>query len=413
MAKLSLNSIPQNVFEVRACETADKTKERAELVSVGRLLMAESAKGLNADSLGIRVNGENRGLGLLDKVKYRNSNEHFQEGHMMYVAKRYCEMTGEACPENFADFKRQSMRFMSNDMFMRILQGLYTEIITPILPRVYSEAVDVFADVVEVGFGETAQITVGSNDIPVFGDSAWGAHRSTPRNRFYAKDFALNPQPKTAQIFAKWAQLVGNGMDFGRFFANITAGLYAKTMGMWNAAMTAAASNTALIPSNLSVTYSTGNWVSLANKIAALNNTSVTNLIGFGSVVALSKILPTQVTGSSNADMDAAIAMLLGADYLRSGNLGVNMGVRLMALTDAVVPGTQNSTVTTILPADKVWMMAANGRKPMTIAYNSATPITLEIEASKSGDGELGINMTIALDMVSVFASRLGLVTIS
>ena len=413
MAKLSLNSIPQNVFEVKACEVADKTKARAELVGCGRVLMAESAKGLNAESFSIRNNGEAGGLGLIDKKTYRTMNERFQADHMMYVAKRYCEMTGESCPESFADFKRQSMRFMNDDLFLRILQGIYTEIITPILPRVYSEAVDVFADVVEVGFGETAQITVGSNDIPVFQDSAFGAHRSTPRNRFYDKDYTLNPQPKTAQIFAKWAQLVGNGFDFGRFFANITAGMYAKTMGMWNAAMTAAASNTALIPSNLSITYSTQNWVALANRIAAVNNTSVTNLIGFGSVVALSKVLPTQVTGASNVNMDAAIATLLGRDYIRTGYLGENMSVRLMALNDAVIPGTQNSTVSTILPSDKVWMMAGNGRKPLTIAYNAATPITLEIEASKSGDGELGFNMTIALDMIAIFSSKVGLVNIS
>lgn len=413
MAKLSLNSIPRSVFEVRACDVSDKTKERADIVGCGRVLMVESAKGLNAGPA-VRLNSDAKdGAGMIDRLTYRNMNENFQADHMMYVAKRYCEMTGESCPENFAEFKRQSMRFMSNDLFMRILQGLYTEIVTPILPRVYSEAVDVFADVVEVGFGETAQITVGSNDIPVFQDSAWGAHRSTPRNRFYDKDYTLNPQPKTAQIFAKWAQLVGNGTDFGRFFANLSAGLYAKTMGMWNAAMTAASSNTALIPSALSVTYSTQNWVALANKLAAVNNTTATNLIGFGNTVALSKVLPTQVTGASNVNMDAAIATLLGADYVRTGFLGENMGVRLMALTDAVVPGTQNTTVATILPNDKVWMMAANGRKPLTIAYNSATPITLEIEASKSGDGELGINMTIALDSVAIFASKIGLVTIS
>lgn len=410
MARLSLNSIPQSVFEVSAAEVADKNIERANLVSVGRVLMAESAKGLNAGPE-VRLNGE--GANMVDRITYKKMNERFQADHLMYVARRYCEMTGETCPENFAELRRQSMRFMSNDMFMRILQGIYTEIVTPILPRVFSDAVSVFADVVEVGFGETAQITVGSNDIPVFQDSAWGAHRSTPRNRFYDKDITLNPQPKTAQIFAKWAQLVANGTDFGRFFANITAGLYAKVMGMWNQVITSASSNTALIPAALSVTYSTPNWVSLANKIAAVNNTTITNLIGFGSAVALSKCLPTTVTGASNVNMDAAIATLLGADYVRTGYIGENMGVRLMSLTDAVVPGTQNTTVTTILPSDKVWVMAANGRKPLTIAYNSATPITLEIEASKSGDGEMGINMTIALDSAAVFGSKVGIATIS
>lgn len=410
MAKLSLNSIPQSVFEVSANEVADKNVERAKLVGVGRVLMAESAKGLNAGPA-VRLNSEN--THMIDRVTYRKMNERFQADHLMYVAKRYCEMTGETCPEDFADFRRQSMRFMSNDMFMRVLQGIYTEIITPILPRVFSDAVDVFADTVEVGFGETAQITVGSNDIPVFQDSAWGAHRSTPRNRFYDRDITLNPQPKTAQIFAKWAQLVGNGTDFGRFFANITAGLYAKVMGMWNEIMVGAASDPALVPTALSITYSTQNWVMLANKLAAVNNTAVPNLIGFGNLVALSKVLPTQVTGASNVNMDAAIASLLGADYVRTGFIGENMGVRLSALTDVVVPGTQNTTVNTILPDNKIWIMSANGRKPLTIAYNSATPITLEILASKSGDGELGINMTIALDSAAVFASKVGLVTIS
>jgi hypothetical protein len=330
----------------------------------------------------------------------------------MYVARRYCEMTGETCPENFAELRRQSMRFMSNDMFMRILQGIYTEIVTPILPRVFADAAP-FADTVEVGFGETAQITVGSNDIPVFQDSAWGAHRSTPRNRFYDRDYTLNPQPKTAQIFAKWAQLVANGTDFGRFFANITAGLYAKVMGMWSKMLILSSSDPTLIPAALSVTYSTPNWVTVGNKLAAVNNTTITNLIGFGNAVALSKCLPTQVTGASNVNMDAAIATLLGAEYVRTGYIGENMGIRLQSLADAVVPGTQNTTIDTILPSDKIWIMAANSRKPLTIAYNSATPITLEIEASKSGDGELGINMTIALDSAAVFASKVGLVTVS
>lgn len=410
MYRLSLNSIPQSVFEVASADVADGTNERAELIGVGRILMAESARGLNS-GLNVKLNGE--GTGMIDRITYKKMNEKFQASHMMYAAKRYCAMTGEGCPENFAEFKRQSMRFLSNAMFLRVLQGIYTEIITPVLPRVYSDAVGVFADVVEVGFGETAQITVGSNDIPIFQDSAWGAHRSTPRNRFYDKDITLNPQPKTAQIFAKWTQLVGNGVDFGRFLSNITAGLYAKTMGMWNEMMVAAANGNAYIPSELSVTYSTSNFVAVANKLAAVNATSISNLIVYGSPVPLSKMLPTQVTGAANVNMDAAIATLLGVDYIRTGYIGENMGVRMMALTDAVIPGTQNTTIDTILPDDTAWMLSASGRKPVVIAYNSATPITLEIEPSKSGDAEIGINMTIALDTAAVFSDKVAKITIS
>jgi hypothetical protein len=111
--------------------------------------------------------------------------------------------------------------------------------------------------------------------------------------------------------------------------------------------------------------------------------------------------------------MDAALATLLGADYIRAGYLGEFLSVRLMPLTDVVIPGTQNGNVTTMLPADKIWMMAANGRKPLTIAYNRETPITFEIDPTKSGDFELGINMTIALDSIAIFSSRCGLITIA
>ena len=405
MAKLTLNSVTRSILTASKYDVADNTTTRARIVSAGRNLYYDHAA-QNA----VRLNGVSR---VMNNEEYRQMNEKFQESHLMYAAKRCCDITGEAMPESFAEFKRQGQRFASNEFFLRTLQGVYTEIITPILPAVLSNAVGVFADMEDVGFGETKQITVESNEIPIFQDSAWGAHRSTPRNRFYAKDYTLNPQPRTAQIFAKWYQLVANGTDFGRFFSNIAAGMYAKIMGMWNQAITAAASNTALIPSNLSVTYNTTNWVTLANKVAAVNNTNITNLFGFGGAVALSKVLPTQVTGASNVDMDAAIATLLGQDYVRTGYLGENMGVRLQALTDAIIPGTQNTTVSTMLPGDKVWMLAANRRKPMVIAFNSATPITLDIEASKSGDGELGINMTMSLDICSVFSNKVGLVTIS
>lgn len=412
MAKLSLNSIPNSVFKVNANETADKNSTRASIVSAGRLLAAEYAKKGVAKLRNAAHRADSVDEPILNSTQYKELNERFQADHMMYAAHRVCDFTGEPCPDNFDEFKRNSLRFYGNKQFYAVLQGIYQEIITPILPAVYSEAVDVFADVVEVGFGETYSVTIESNDIPIFQDTAWGAQRSIPRNRFYDKDITLNPQPKAAMVTAKWTQLVSNGYDFGRFFANITAGMYAKTMGMWNAVMQAAASDTSLVPSGLLYTFSSQNWMTLANKIAALSATNISNLVAFGGAVALSKVLPTQVTGSTNVNMDAAIATLLGADYVRSGYLGEYMAVRLMPLTDAVIPGTQNGNVQTILNQNQIWMMASNRRKPLTIAYNAETPITFEMDPTKTGDFEIGINMTMALEAAAVFSNRVGLITI-
>ena len=411
--KLSLNSISPAVFKVSAAETADGTQNRADIVASGRLLAYEYArKGANGvrAAMGIK---ENAGEQRLTDTEYKELNEAFQASHLLYAANQADKFLGRTSPATFEEFRRQGQNYSKNPMFYQVLAGIWQEILTPILPRVYSEAVSVFADVVEVGFGETYALSISSNDIPVFQDSAWGASRSVPRNRFYSKDYTLNPQPRTAQINAKWTQLVGNNVDFGQFFANISAGLYAKTMGMWNAAMTAAIADTSLVPSNLSVVFSNQNWMTLANRLSAVNSTQISNLFATGNAVALSKVLPTQVTGSTNVNMDAAIATLLGADYTRTGYLGEFLSVRLMPLVDAIVPGTQNTTVETILNPTKVFMMAGNGRKPLTIGYNRDTPITLEVDPSKAGDQEIAVNMTIALDSVAVFESHIGVVTVA
>lgn len=411
MSKLTLNSVSPSVFRVNENEVADGS--RADIVSKGRMLAYEHAvKGKIAMQNAMNLN-DGSATRMMTNQQYTQLNEQFQQEHLLYAARKVCEQTGEVAPESFEEFKRNAAKYYGDAQFYRVLAGIYEEVITPIIPAVYSEAVSMFADVVEVGFGETYSLTVSSNDIPIFQDSAWGAARSKPRNRFYDKVYTLNPKPRTAQIFAKYMQLIGNGMDFGKFFANIAAGMYAKTMGLWNATMTAAASNTALVPSALSYVFNTQNWITLASKVAALNNTQMSNVMAIGSAQALAKVLPTQVTGSTNVNMDAAIATLLGADYTRSGYLGEFMSVRLMPLQDVIVPININSAPATMLSASQIWMMAGNGHKPLTIATNSGTPIQLEIDPSKSADFEIGINITMSIDALAIFASKVGLITFS
>ena len=413
MERLTLNSISPSVFDVRVNSADGIEALRADAVAEGRTLFYEHARRGQEAVFAATGNRGAIATAQLQPGEYTKLNEVFQRDHLLYAAKIACAQTGAKAPETFEDFKKQGANFYANKSFTAVLQGLYQEIITPILPAVYSEAVSVFADVVEVGFAETYAISIGSNDIPIFQDSAWGASRSVPANRFYSKDITLNPQPKTAEMRFKWHQMVGNNMDYGRFFANLVAGMYAKTMGLWNAMMTAAASDTSLIPTGLTNTFSSVNWVTLANKLAALHSTPISNIFAFGGAVALSKVLPTEVTGSTNVNMDAAIATLLGADYVRAGYLGEYMGVMLRPLTDVVIPGTQNGNVTTMLSSTDIWMMAGNGRRPVTIAYNSATPIQIEVRPEQTSSFEYIFNLTTALDSVAVFSDRVGLITVA
>lgn len=402
---IRLNNISSDVF------ASHESNQREAIVTAGRCLAYDYAvKGSN--SIAKVLGRGDKATAHYSAEDYAKVNSSFHVNHLLYAAKKACDVTGETAPESFEDFKRNAQRFFSDSTFWKVCQGIYQDVLNPIAPRVISDAVSVFADTVEVGIGETYHLEVTSDDIVVFQDSAWGAQRSVPANRFYSKDITLNPQPKTAEIRMKWHQLLGNNVDFGQFFNNIIAGMYAKIMGVWNAAMLAAAADTTKIPSGLIYNFSSINWVTLANKLAAVNGVGINNIVAFGNAVALAKVLPTDATGSTAAEMDAALAEMLGADYIRSGYLGEFMSVRLQALVDAVIPGTQHGNVTTVLDATKIFLMAANGRKPLTIAMNS-NPLTISVDPIQTASLENILNMTFALDSAAIFGSRIGLINLS
>lgn len=405
MAKLNLNSVSNEVFAINGND------QREDIVAKGRVLFYEHA--LKGKMAVLSAKGQNPTVQrTMNDRGYKQLNEQFQRESLLYAAKLACASTGKKAPESWEEFKRNGGEYYGNARFYAVLQGIWQEVIIPILPAVYSEALSDFAETVEIELGQTYAVSIGSNDIPVFQDSSWGASRSVPRNRFYSRDYTLNPTPKSCWITAKWMQLVGTNMDFGVFFANMVAGMYAKTMGMWNEAMTTATEDTSLIPTNLNFTFNNQNWVKGANKIAALNNTTISDVFATGGTVALSKVLPNTVTGSTNVNMDAAIATLLGADYTKAGYLGEFMAVRLMPMRDVIIPGTQNTTVETMLSENDIWMLAGNGRKPLTIGYTSGTPISIEMDPTRTGDFEIGLNLTIALDSVATFASKIAHFTV-
>lgn len=400
MAKLNLNSVSNEVFAINGND------QREDIVAKGRVLFYEHA--LKGKMAILSAKGQNTPVQrTMNDRGYKQLNEQFQRESLLYAAKLACASTGKKAPESWEEFKRNGGEYYGNARFYAVLQGIWQEVIIPILPAVYSEALSDFAETVEIELGQTYAVSIGSNDIPVFQDSSWGASRSVPRNRFYSRDYTLNPTPKSCWITSKWMQLVGTNMDFGVFFANMVAGLYAKTMGMWNEAMNTATEDTSLIPTNLNFTFNNQNWVKGANKIAALNNTTISDVFATGGTVALSKVLPNTVTGSTNVNMDAAIATLLGADYTKAGYLGQFMAVRLMPMRDVIIPGTQNTTVETMLSENDIWMLAGNGRKPLTIGYTSGTPISIEMDPTRTGDMEIGLNLTISLDSVATFASKI------
>lgn len=406
---INFNSINMDKFNANSAEFNGVEKERADIVTQGRLLMMER-NGRDTNALRVLEKKPTEYTAMLTEQGYAEMNKDTKERIMLYAAARACSMSGEIAPAEYGDFLKNQKKFMRDRDFLKVLAGIIRDIITPVLPITMSNALGYLAETVNVPLGETYELDVASNDIFAFEDDSWGASRSKPSNYLYTRTTTLNPTPRTCKVTIKWYQMVGNDIDLGRFFNSIAAGMVSKITALTMVQMANAVTN-GLIPSNLQFTNTSANWVTAAARVSALNGTGYYNTIAIGHPSALTKALPSGVINASNVNLDAALATMLGVEWARYGYLGEYMGVRMMPLVDAIVPGTQNTSMISLVPNDKVWMMASNGLRPVYIGMEDGTPIEIQLDPRETGDMTLDIITTMSIDAKAVFGSKLAQIT--
>ena len=408
---IKLNSIPASVFEVTASEFGGD-RERADIIATGRLLMAER-NGRDTNALRNLEHKANEWTPRIDDAVYSKTNESLQHKMMLYAAKLCSNMMGMSAPTDYEAFLKNQRRYLSDRTFLKVLSGIVQEIITPVLPVTMSNALGWLCETVYVPIGQTYEINVSSNDIFLFQDDSWGASRSKPSNYLYDYPITINPPLRTAKATIKWYQLVGNGADLGRFFNSFAAGLYSKIVALWNSAMVSGSTNTTFTPSNLSFTTNNSqNWVTAVKRTALVNGTSFRNVVAFGDLTALSKALPAGVVNSSTVNLDAALSTMLGIEWARYGYLAEYMGARLMPIENSIVPGTQNTTITEIVPTNRIWFAATTGYKPVYLGMEEGTPITIELDPSETADMTIDIIVSASMDAVPVFGSKIATMTV-
>lgn len=406
---INFNSINMDKFNANSAEFNGVEKERADIVTQGRLLMMER-NGRDTNALRVLEKKPNEYTAMLTEQGYAEMNKDTKERIMLYAAARSCSVSGEIAPAEYGDFLKSQKKFMRDRDFLKVLAGIIRDIITPVLPITMSNALGYLAETVNVPLGETYELDVASNDIFAFEDDSWGASRSKPSNYLYTRTTTLNPTPRTCKVTIKWYQMVGNDTDLGRFFNSIAAGMVSKITALTMVQMANAVTG-GLIPSKLQFTNTSANWVTAAARVSALNGTGYYNTIAIGHPSALTKALPSGMVNASSVNLDAALATMLGVEWARYGYLGEYMGVRMMPLVDAIVPGTQNTSMISLVPSDKVWMMASNGLKPVYVGMEDGTPIEIQLDPRETGDMTLDIITTMSIDAKAVFGSKLAQIT--
>lgn len=399
MNSLRMNNVPVSLFESNG-------SPRADLVAAGRLLMYEA---YGRETNRVRINNglaRNDFSAHLDDATYKKTSENHRRDLMLYCAKVACNHLDKAAPESWEDFLRVQRDFSSDATFLKVLAGVTTEIIRPMLPYVISDAVGRLAQSVSVPMGQTYEVVVGSGDILVFNDSAWGAARSVPNGELYDRVFTLNPSPRSAGCFIRWYQLVSNDRDIGVFYNSLAAGMYSYIMGLFNNALTTAAGNAAYNPSYLTfASYTTDNWVNAAKYVSQVNHATRDSIIAYGDYTAMAHVLP------SGTSQDASLTFMLGEEWNRAGYLGTVMGIKTFALENVMLPGTQYTTGTQLMADDVIYMAASSQAAPVWICFEDGTPITLELDASKgTGDGSIYVNLTMSIDVKPICSSKMAVI---
>lgn len=406
MATILLSSLSSDLFKAPAHDGGTVTRE--DIVGTGRILMAEAAgKKVNALRLAEKKPAD-YAFRLADG-KYNEINDGLKKNMMMFCAKIVAEQNGENPPADYAEFQQNQRKYMGDAGFLRVLSGIIRDIVSPVLPACMSNGLSWLCETVTVPVGQTRTIEIGSNDIFVFEDSSRGARRSRAKNRLYSSEVTINPTMREATATWKWHQLIGNNADLGALFASMYAGLYNKVVALWNQAMVNAKNDASLFPAGMKfTTYSDSNLLKAVKAVQKANG-GLKNVVGFGDIEALSKVLPTGNVNGASVNLDAALTEMLGGEYGRYGYVGERMGCRFMPIDNVVVPGTQNTTVSDLMDSNIIYFSAVGAHKPVYLGIEEGTPVTVTLMPSETDNASVDITVGVSMVAVPVFGSKLAM----
>lgn len=393
---MSVKNLSNSLF------AASTTDERASLVAAGRLLMRDYvAKKHNSIYKNNQI-----GLKLANEDDYSKMNDGFRKRFFNYAGKIAYSQRGRVWDDKDEKALR-SMAKAKDAAFLKVLAEITSEIISPMVPEVLSDLMGSFANVSRVAYGENKEFNIKSNAIFLFEDTAWGV-RSQKAQYLYDKTKVANPKPATALTVINWYSYVAEGKDMGEYFTAIAEGIGAYIMGKFNKRFTAALSDTTLLPSNYTFnSYDTDNFIKCAQNVAMANRVSRREVACFGTILALDKVIPDT---ASNTAAAYTMATSAGLDWLAGGYLTDFKGTPLFEVQNVFAPNTVNNSATHLLSDTTLWFAALNGYKPIEAVFEG-DDIYLDMMPAETEDFTIQVEATISLDIVTIFGSKIGVIT--
>ena len=317
------------------------------------------------------------------------------KGIVKYCVKdtRYEALFAEKGAEIMKDPRVQK----SNDV-LENFNAVIAEIINPILPMVSNEDfIRFFADIRQIGWGDTARFIVKSNELYKVNEVAEGVLRGTMQI-IHDNEITINTKNVEIVTEVDFYQVASLNFDFGDFGLRAARSFEQYIFLKVVAALASATTVNGAVYSASGFTKA--NWSTIAQKVSAANGNSPVWAIG--SLGALNNVVPAE-TG---------LQMGLGQRLADEGYLEKFMGTRLVCLDPAfATPWGVNTNGDLAFNDDEIFFIAVGAYRPIGIVYEGDT-LVVERDYTHTPDKTYRIKIGMRVGVGAILGSKFGLLNL-
>lgn len=314
---------------------------------------------------------------------------------------KYC-LEGTRYAEKYADNVLSAVkdpRVKRDATFKENFNAVIAEIIIAAAPMVSApKYTDALAEVVQVGFGDTARFLANSNALFKVNEIAEGVQRGVLQP-IYNDEYTVNCTPVEIATSINWYQVAAGSFDWGMFGLRAGKSFESYIFLKIIAAMTSA---TSLVGAGYSASgMSDANWDALAERVRAAN--AGAEVYAIGTVSALGQVIP----------QNNYLQMGLGEEVAKEGALSKYHSVPLVIIPNVLKPMTINSTADLAIPNNLIYFVGADAYRPVKVVFEGDS-VVIEENPMDAGnaDRNYGIKIEYRIGVSAIVGSKFGTLTL-
>ena len=314
---------------------------------------------------------------------------------------RYC-LEGTRFAEKYAEHVLDAVKDPSvkrNSTFKENFNAVIAEIIVAAAPMVSApKYTDTLAEVVQVGFGETARFQASSNALFKVNEIAEGVQRGVLQP-IYNDEYTVNASPVEIATSINWYQVAAGSFDWGLFGLRAGKSFESYIFLKIIAAMTSA---TSLVGAGYSASGMTdANWDNLSERVRAAN--AGADVYAIGTVSALSQIIPA----------NNYLQIGLGEEVAKEGALTKYHGTPLVIIPNVLKTMTINTTADLAIPNNLIYFVGSDTYRPVKVVFEGDSVVVEEnaLEMSNA-DRTYQIKIEYRIGISAIVGSKFGTLTL-